>query len=328
MATLKTSTPSSGSTATTRSAPPSVETRRCTALLAEAAVVPAGHRAACGRLTMPPSTREVRLARLRQELASALSRGSRRSTLPWSGSKRRSPPPSGSRPRRPRRVDDQRRREEQAVVEPLRRSACARRCSSADAEAKILKAEEQRLRAAIAAYQAQSREHAHDASRSSRRCRATTTRPSSATNRSVKRHEEAQLAESMEQRQKGEQFRILDPAVPRRRPAAPNRLRLLLVSLALSAGIARLAPYLAEKLDTSFHSVAELRAFTTVPVLVSISRIVSAVRPAARPPSLPAGRGRGECWASSSSPAAPTSSPTATSPSCGCSRGTARETPP
>src|SRR3970282_243645 len=30
----------------------------------------------------------------------------------------------------------------------------------------------------------------------------------------LKRFEEAQLAESMEQRQKGEQFRLLDPAVP------------------------------------------------------------------------------------------------------------------
>src|SRR6266542_6699608 len=79
----------------------------------------------------------------------------------------------------------------------------------------------------------------------------------------------------MEQRQKGEQFRILDPAMPSRIPAAPNRLRLFIVSLVLSLGLAGGALMVAEMLDTSFHSVNELRAFSIVPVLVSIPRIVT-----------------------------------------------------
>ena len=87
----------------------------------------------------------------------------------------------------------------------------------------------------------------------------------------------------MEQRQKGEQFRILDPAVPSGLPAAPNRLRLLAMSLVLSLGLAGGALMLAEMLDTSFHSVDELREFTIVPVLVSMPRIVTdADRPAQR----------------------------------------------
>lgn len=90
-----------------------------------------------------------------------------------------------------------------------------------------------------------------------------------------KRYEEAQLAESMEQRQKGEQFRILDAAIPAEAPAAPNRLRLMVMALALSLGLAGAAVVAAEQLNAAFHSVDDLRAFTSVPVLVSIPQIVT-----------------------------------------------------
>ena len=81
----------------------------------------------------------------------------------------------------------------------------------------------------------------------------------------------------MEQRQKGEQFRILDPAVPSSIPAAPNRIKLLVMSLVLSLGLAGGALVLAETLDTSFHSADELREFTVVPVLATVPRIVTEV---------------------------------------------------
>jgi polysaccharide chain length determinant protein (PEP-CTERM system associated) len=139
----------------------------------------------------------------------------------------------------------------------------------AEAEMKILKADDQRLRGAIAAYQvrvenAPRREQEfQDISRDYESTKEL--------HRSlVKRYEEAQLAESMEQRQKGEQFRVLDPAVPSAVTAAPNRQRLLLMVLVLSLGLAAGAVMLAEMVDTSFHAADELRAFTTAPVLVSI----------------------------------------------------------
>jgi succinoglycan biosynthesis transport protein ExoP len=91
----------------------------------------------------------------------------------------------------------------------------------------------------------------------------------------TKRFEEAQLAESMEQRQKGEQFRILDSAVPAGTPTAPRRSRLLMLSFALSLALGAGAMVLAELLDTSFHSAVELRAYTTVPLLVNIPRIIT-----------------------------------------------------
>jgi polysaccharide biosynthesis transport protein len=90
----------------------------------------------------------------------------------------------------------------------------------------------------------------------------------------LKRYEEARLAGSMEQRQKGEQFRLLDPALPGSEVAAPRRARLLLMALVLCAIPAAVLLVAAEKLDSSFHSVDELRAFTRVPVLTSVPRIV------------------------------------------------------
>jgi len=91
----------------------------------------------------------------------------------------------------------------------------------------------------------------------------------------LKRYEEAQLSENLEQRQKGEQFRILEPAVPSGSPVAPNRPRLLVLGLGLAVGLAVGLVFLAEQLDTSFHSVEELRAATNFPILVSIPRIVT-----------------------------------------------------
>jgi len=144
----------------------------------------------------------------------------------------------------------------------------------AESDLRVLKIEEQRLRADIAAYQQRlentpKREQEYlEVSRD-----YDTTRELYAS--LSKRLEAAQLAESMEQRQKGEQFRILDPAVPSGLPAAPNRLKLLGMSLVLSLGLAGGALMLAEMLDTSFHSTDELRQFTIVPVLVRVPKIVT-----------------------------------------------------
>jgi uncharacterized protein involved in exopolysaccharide biosynthesis len=91
----------------------------------------------------------------------------------------------------------------------------------------------------------------------------------------VKLYEEARLNENMEQEQQGIQFAILDPAVVPDRPSWPNRLRILLGGLALSVGMAIGALMLAERLDSSFHSVDDLRDFTRVPILASIPRIAT-----------------------------------------------------
>jgi protein tyrosine kinase modulator len=91
----------------------------------------------------------------------------------------------------------------------------------------------------------------------------------------LKRYEESKIAESMEYRQKGEQFRILDPAVASLHPAAPQRARLFLMSLAFALALGVGAVLAAENLDTSFHDLDDLRSFSRVPVLASIPRIVT-----------------------------------------------------
>ena len=143
-----------------------------------------------------------------------------------------------------------------------------------ETEMKLARADEQRLKRAIQTYQtrldnAPQREQAYlDATRDYE-----STKEHYQT--LAKRYEESRLGESMEQRQKGEQFRILDSAVPSSTPAAPRRFRLLFASVAVSLVLGAGAMVLAELLDTSFHSTADLRAYTTVPVLVAIPRIVT-----------------------------------------------------
>jgi polysaccharide biosynthesis transport protein len=147
--------------------------------------------------------------------------------------------------------------------------------SQVDVEITALKEEEKYLRTAMATYQArveniprrdlefQALSRDYDSTKELYRTL-------------LKRYDEAELAESLEQRQKGEQFRILEQAIPPSAPIAPNRGRLMLVNLLLSLGVGVGLVVLREQLDTSFHTIDDLRAFTSLPALGSIRRIVTA----------------------------------------------------
>lgn len=89
----------------------------------------------------------------------------------------------------------------------------------------------------------------------------------------LKRYEEAQLSENLEQGQNVEQFRVLDPAIPSGRPTAPNRLWLLALGFFASLALALGAVVAAEKLDSTFHTVEDLRAFAGIQALAVIRRI-------------------------------------------------------
>jgi protein tyrosine kinase modulator len=86
---------------------------------------------------------------------------------------------------------------------------------------------------------------------------------------------EAEIAADLEQRQKGEHFRIIDPARLPDRTAGPNRVRLLMIGLVLAVGAAGIAVVLAEHVDTSYRSAEEVRASETVPVLSTIPKIIT-----------------------------------------------------
>jgi polysaccharide chain length determinant protein (PEP-CTERM system associated) len=145
--------------------------------------------------------------------------------------------------------------------------------TEAETELKVLKAEEARLRASVATYQArveripQREQELKDLARDYE-----TTREFYQS--LLKRHDEAQIAESMEQRQKSELFRVIDPAAV---PTSPitNRLRLVVMIAVLCVGLGAAAAVLAEQMDTSFHTRDQIRSHTSVPLLVSIPRIVT-----------------------------------------------------
>jgi polysaccharide chain length determinant protein (PEP-CTERM system associated) len=91
---------------------------------------------------------------------------------------------------------------------------------------------------------------------------------------------EAQVAESMEIDRGGERFRILETAAPPADASAPNRVRLLAMGFIMAFVAAFVAVLAMEQFDTSFHSLDELRKFTSVPVLAAIPRMHP--RPATR----------------------------------------------
>jgi len=81
---------------------------------------------------------------------------------------------------------------------------------------------------------------------------------------------EAELAVSMERKQKGEQFRILDPARTPIRPFKPDIKRILLMSVALGLGLGCGLAYLKEMMDTSYKTPEEMEKELQVPVLVTM----------------------------------------------------------
>lgn len=91
----------------------------------------------------------------------------------------------------------------------------------------------------------------------------------------LKRYEDAQIAENMEQGHRGEQFRVLDYAVPPQDSIAPNRLRLMILGLVAAFGLAIAAVMVAERFDTSFHTVDDLRSFTRLPVIGTIPALIN-----------------------------------------------------
>jgi hypothetical protein len=81
---------------------------------------------------------------------------------------------------------------------------------------------------------------------------------------------EAELAVSMERKQKGEQFRILDPARTPGRPFKPDIKRVLLMTIALGLGLGCGLAYLREIMDTSYKTPEEVEDELQLPVLVSM----------------------------------------------------------
>jgi len=81
---------------------------------------------------------------------------------------------------------------------------------------------------------------------------------------------EAEIAVSMEKKQKGEQFRILDPAKRPEIPVEPDIRKVVLLTLVLGLGLGGGLAYSVEALDTSFKDPEETTAALGLPVLITI----------------------------------------------------------
>ena len=80
----------------------------------------------------------------------------------------------------------------------------------------------------------------------------------------------AHVAENLEKRQKGEQFRILDPANLPENPDKPNRLYIMLIGLAAGCGLGVGGAIYLEQMSPPFRRPEEVESVLGIPVLGSI----------------------------------------------------------
>ncbi len=80
----------------------------------------------------------------------------------------------------------------------------------------------------------------------------------------------AKISENLEKRQKGERFRILDPANLPEAPFKPDRVKVGLAGILLGLGSGVGLGFIREKLDSSVHKPEKVEQLTSVPVLALI----------------------------------------------------------
>jgi len=81
---------------------------------------------------------------------------------------------------------------------------------------------------------------------------------------------ESGVSVSMEKKQKGQQFQVLDPARLPERPSFPNMKILFLLCLAAGPNIGLGLVFLLEYLNTSFRSPRDIESYLGVPVLATV----------------------------------------------------------
>ncbi|MBW2345592.1 MAG: protein GumC [Deltaproteobacteria bacterium] len=81
---------------------------------------------------------------------------------------------------------------------------------------------------------------------------------------------EAEIAVSMEKKQKGEQFRVIDPAKIPIRPVKPDVNKIVLLTLVLGLALGSGLAYLKEYTDTSYKTPDEAEKELDIPILISM----------------------------------------------------------
>jgi len=80
----------------------------------------------------------------------------------------------------------------------------------------------------------------------------------------------AQISRNLERRQKGEQFRVIDPANLPGEPVKPDKFRLLLMGIALGLGSGVGLAFVKEQLDNTVRKPSEVERITTSRILAEI----------------------------------------------------------
>ncbi len=91
--------------------------------------------------------------------------------------------------------------------------------------------------------------------------------------RLLKKSQDAQQAENLEKRQKGEQFRVIDPARVPEKPFSPDVPKILLISLLAGLGGGVGLAFIREQMDRSFHDAGDVEIALGLKVLATIPRI-------------------------------------------------------
>ena len=91
--------------------------------------------------------------------------------------------------------------------------------------------------------------------------------------RLLQKSQDAQQAENLERRQKGEQFKIIDPARVPEKPIKPNMPKVLLIGFFLGIASGFGLAFFREQLDHSFRDAEDLEATFRFKVLANIPKI-------------------------------------------------------
>lgn len=92
-------------------------------------------------------------------------------------------------------------------------------------------------------------------------------------NNLLKKSQDAQQAENLERRQKGEQFRVVDPARIPEKPFSPDIPKVLLIGFVISIGCSLGSAIIREQLDRSFHDAGDVEVTLGLRVLATIPTI-------------------------------------------------------
>ncbi len=87
---------------------------------------------------------------------------------------------------------------------------------------------------------------------------------------------EAESVKNIEQRQKGSQFRIVDPARLPEKPFKPNWLKIMAMATLLGLGLGGGIAFTLEGLDTSFKDAYDLETYLELPIICSVPLITTA----------------------------------------------------